>query len=156
MREYRQSRCWEVRLQDRACLGFRNEEPGVVGAAKREVHRRTRSTGHDAVERLGVWAQAPDRAETLMGDQKATFDIKRQTIRAAGAAMQMREDADFGDEATLVQRHAPDLVRPRHRYEERGLLRIDYDAVRAGDRVDEAGQPSIRGQAIDAARRVVH
>ena len=86
-------------MQDRACLGFRNEEPSVVGAAKREVHRRTGSAGHDAVERLGLRAQAPDRAETLMGDQKATFDIKRQTIRAA---MQMREDADLGDEAALV------------------------------------------------------
>jgi hypothetical protein len=49
--------------------------------------------------------------------------------------MQMREDADLGDEAALVQRHAPDLVRPRHRYEEGGLLRIDNGAVRAGDRV---------------------
>ena len=57
MREHRQSRRWEVRLQDRACLGFRNEEPSIAGAAKREVHRRTRSAGHDAVERLGVRAQ---------------------------------------------------------------------------------------------------
>src|SRR5947208_16666190 len=104
MSKHRQSRRWEVHLQDQACQGFRNEEPSVVGAAKREVHRRTRSAGHDAVERLGVCAQAPDRAETLMGDEKATFDIKRQTIRAAGAAMQMREDADLGDEAALVQR----------------------------------------------------
>jgi hypothetical protein len=123
MREHRQSRRWEVRLQDRACLRFLSEEPSVVGAAKREVHRRTRSAGHDAVERLGVRAQAPDRAETLMGNEKATFDVKRQTIRAAGAAMQMREDADLGDKAALVQRHAPDLVRPRHRYQEGGLLR---------------------------------
>jgi hypothetical protein len=131
-------------LAGSTCLGFRNEEPSVVGAAKREVHRRTRSAGYDAVERFGVRAQAPDRAETLMGDEKATFDIKRQTIRAAGAAMQRREDADLGDEAALVQRHAPDLVRPRHRYQEGGLVWIDHDAVRAGDRVDEAGQPSIR------------
>jgi hypothetical protein len=81
-----------------------------------------------------------DRAETLMGDEKAAFDIKRQTIRAAGAAMRMREDADLGGEAALVQRHAPDLVRPRHGYQEGGLLQIDNDAVRTGDRVEEAGQ----------------
>ena len=32
MREHRQSRRWEVRLQDRTCLGFRNDEPSVAGA----------------------------------------------------------------------------------------------------------------------------
>jgi hypothetical protein len=100
-------------LQDRACLGFRNEEPSVVGAAKREIHRRTRSAGHDAAERLGVRAQAPDRAETLMGDEKATFDIKRQTIRAAGAAMpEFVKESKKGKGCRLQRRRACFETRP--------------------------------------------
>lgn len=49
----------------------------VVETAKREVHRRTHSAGHDALERLGVRARATDRAEALVSDGKATCPIHR-------------------------------------------------------------------------------
>src|SRR2546429_406607 len=101
--------------------------PNAMFIAARAVQDTMRSSGSEC----GLRRQTEPKPSWATRRQPSTSSAK--TIRAARAAMQMREDADLGDEAAPVQRHAPDLVRPRHRYEEGALLRIAASPNGDGD-----------------------
>jgi hypothetical protein len=89
-------------------------------------------------------------------NQQVAAAVERKSVGTTGAAVQMREYPDLRCQAAGRQRHAPNLVGARHCDEQKALLGVDDDAVRARNRVEQACEPPIRRELPDPAGGIMH
>src|SRR3954471_8224912 len=90
-----------------------------------------------------------------MGHYQAAFRIESDAVGPAHAAVQLGEQAHFCNNAAGLERDAPDLLSTRDGDIQAGPRRIDDDAVRARDRVDQAGQLAGGLETVDATCRIL-
>src|SRR6516164_4180140 len=100
MREHRQARRFEFSPQQHPGPAFGNEVTPSLRTAECEIGRAHAGTRDDAVEGLSNGRKSPHRAETGMADQQVATAVQRQPVGTAGAAVQMSEYADLGDQST--------------------------------------------------------
>src|SRR5215831_16989787 len=91
-----------------------------------------------------------------MADEQVATIVERQSVWTSGTAMQVGKYADLGDQPAGGKWHPPDLIGSSHRDEQKTFLRIDHDAVRTRNRVDQAGEATIRCELPDPASRIMH
>src|SRR4051812_36864139 len=139
MRVKKLPRCRHFGPQDGARTRLGNEKALPIRAAERNISRVDTLFRGNAEQGFGDVRQTPYGSEARMADNKAAFLIHRESIRPTQTAMQLGENPDLSYSTTRLQRDAPDLLRPGRRDKQVCHSRINHDAVRTWNRVDQRG-----------------
>src|SRR5271157_6149877 len=98
----------QLRLQNAAAAGFRDEEGLSLGAAERDISRVQIRAAPHAIDWLSQAIDHPDRPHSDVGDGEAALRIQSQPVRTAPAARHLDEHAHLCRAAVTRQRYAPD------------------------------------------------
>ena len=115
MRVHRLSGMWHFRLQDRACIGFRDEQGFVLGPAKGHIGHLRTPAGVYSIERNACRSEDPNYTQTHMSDVEISFVVQTHTVRSTRATGQVLEDTYLViGPAVGRQRNMPNLAGPGH------------------------------------------
>src|SRR6185312_5459154 len=143
----------DVRDQHAATGRFRDVEAIAPGAADRDIGAGRPRAGLDARYAFAVRREHEDMAERRMRDEQPPCAVHGHAVGPARTE-QRAEAADLGHAAVLHEGKSPHRIVARHGDEEHGLLGIEHETVRADAGIDQAIEPAIWREAIDAAGRI--